>query len=66
MAYTEAKKRGNRKWDASNLDRFSLAMKKGEKEKIKAAATAAGESMNEYIKTAVDMRMDNERPEVQP
>lgn len=56
--YTEARKEGNRRWDAANLDRVSIAIPKGRKEVIKAAAAAAGESMNQYIITAVDERME--------
>ena len=56
--YTEARKEGNKRWDEKNLDRVSLAMPKGKKEEIKAAAAAAGESMNQYIFTAVDCRME--------
>lgn len=58
--YTEAVKQSNKKWDAANLDRVSIAMPKGKKDDIKAAATAAGESMNQYIINAVDQRMDQE------
>lgn len=47
--YTEAKKASNRKWDEANLDRISVALPKGDKERIKAAAAAAGKSMNGYI-----------------
>ena len=36
---------------------MSLSMSKGTKDKIKAAAAAAGESANQYILTAVKMRM---------
>ena len=57
MAISEAKKRGNAKWDAANLDRMSLALPKGKKDAIKAAAALAGESMNQYIGNAIDMRM---------
>lgn len=66
MALSEAKKRGNAKWDAANLDRMSLALPKGKKDAIKAAAALAGESMNQYIGNAIDMRMtgagENEVP----
>lgn len=58
--YTEARKDGNRRWDAANLDRVSIAMPKGKKDTIKAAADAAGESMNQYIIAAVDQRMDRD------
>ena len=61
--YTDARKEGNRKWDAANLDRVSIAMPKGKKDDIKAAAAAVGESMNQYIIHAVEQRMerDNEK-----
>ena len=61
--YTEAKKRNNRKWDAANLDRVSIAMAKGKKDEIKAAAATAGESMNQYIINAVDQRMERDKQE---
>ena len=57
MAISDARKKANQKWDAANLDRVSLAMPKGKREEIKAAAGEAGESMNQYIIGAVDMRM---------
>lgn len=56
--YTEAQKESAKKWDAANLDRVSIAMAKGKKDKIKVAASAAGESMNQYIVTAIDQRME--------
>lgn len=59
--YTEARKEGNRKWDAANLDRVSIAMAKGKKDNIKAAASAVGESMNQYIVNAIDQRIERER-----
>ena len=59
--YTDARKEGNRKWDAANLDRVSIAMPKGKKDDIKAAAAAVGESMNQYIINAVDQRMERDK-----
>ena len=59
MAVSEAQKKSAQKWDAANLDRVSLAMAKGKREAVKAAAAAAGESMNQYIIRSVDMRMDH-------
>lgn len=58
--YTEAVKQSNKKWDAANLDRVSIAMPKGKKDDVKAAAAAAGESMNQYIINAVDQRMERD------
>lgn len=58
--YTEARKTSNRKWDAKNLDRLSLALPAGSKEKIALAAAAAGQSVNAYIGQAVNERMKKE------
>lgn len=63
MAVSEAQKKSAQKWDAANLDRVSLAMAKGKREEIKAAAAAAGESMNQYIIRSVDMRMSHNAPQ---
>lgn len=63
MAVSEAQKKSAQKWDAANLDRVSLAMAKGKREEIKAAAAAAGESMNQYIIRSVDMRMSHNTPQ---
>ena len=52
--YTEAKKKGNRKWDAANLDRISVAAPKGRKDAVKAHAEARGESVNGFINRAID------------
>ena len=58
--YTDAKKEGNRKWDANNLDRISIAIPKGQKDLIKAAANQAGQSLNAYIAQAIEERMERE------
>lgn len=62
--YTEARKRGNRKWDAANLDRISIAVPKGQKDVIKAHAEARGESVNGFINRAIEetMQRDNAAP----
>ena len=62
--YTEARKRGNRKWDAANLDRISIAVPKGHKETIKAHAEAHSESVNGFINRAIEetMQRDNAAP----
>lgn len=41
-------------------DRINLTVPKGQKEAIQAAATAQGESVNEYIKRAIEQRMERE------
>ena len=64
MALSEAKSRANKKWDAKNLDRIQLIVKAGEREQIRAAAEAAGESLNKYIVTATKARMESEGREL--
>lgn len=58
--YTEARKEGNRKWDAANLDRISIALPKGKKGDVKAAAAAVGESVNQYIINAIEQRKERD------
>ena len=56
--YTESRKENNRKWDAENLDRMSLALPKGQKERIQAAAAESGEkSVNAWISKAIEARL---------
>ena len=58
MPLTEAQKRANIKYKEKSIKRIPLDVQKEKYEAIKAAAEAAGESVNGYIKTAVDMRME--------
>lgn len=55
--YTEARKNGNRKWDAANLDRLSIALPKGRREEIKLFTAARGESVNAFISRAIEEAM---------
>lgn len=57
--YTDAKKEGNRKWDAANLDRISIALPKGQKELIKEAAARNGESVNKFIARLIEAELDS-------
>lgn len=59
--YTEARKAGNRKWDAANLDRISIAAPKGTKERWKAVAVAQDKSLNQLIVEAVDNQISQDR-----
>lgn len=59
--YTEARKVGNRKWDAANLDRLSIALPKGSRESIKAHAQAQGESVNGFIGRAISETMERDK-----
>lgn len=59
---SEARKRANKKWNDENLstryDHIHLALPAGYKDRLKAAASAAGETVNEYIRNAIDRRME--------
>lgn len=61
--YTEARKEGNRKWDAANLDRLSIALPRGSKDTIKAHAQAMGESVNSFIGRAINETMERDGQE---
>lgn len=58
MPYNDAQKKATMKYKEKNIKRIPLDVQKEKYEEIKAAAEAAGESVNGYIKTAVDMRME--------
>lgn len=48
------------KWQAENRERINMVVPKGYKEKIKTVAQKTGESVNGYIKKAVDDRMERD------
>lgn len=60
MTYNEARKKATLKYTAANIHRIPLNVQNEEYERIKAAATAAGESVNGYIKSAIRARMESE------
>ncbi len=47
------------KYNAKTYDRISFFVLKGDKDKIKSAAENVGESVNGYIKKAVDNRIES-------
>ena len=59
--YSQAKKTANKNWDSKNLDRISIALPKGSKNALKAHAEKHGESVNAFIKRAIEevTEMDN-------
>ena len=60
MAVSKAQQKAVNKYMKANYDRVNLTVIKGQKEKIKAAADACGESVNAYINKAIDERMERE------
>lgn len=65
MPTSKANQRAVHKYVKNNYDRLDVTVPKGKKDIIKAAADAAGESVNAYINTAIDRRMkqDNAAPD---
>lgn len=55
-----AKSRAVRKYNAKTYDRIELVVPKGDKDKIKAVAEQAGESVNSYINSAIQERMQKD------
>lgn len=56
----ENKVKYNMEYAKSNYKRVPLDLKKDKYEQVKAAADHAGESVNGYIKTAVEQRIQRE------
>ena len=57
MPLKEKKKKANIKYREKSIKRIPLDVQKEKYEEIKAAADAAGEKVNGYIKKAIDERM---------
>lgn len=57
MPLTEKRKESMYKYAKNNLKRIPLDVQKEKYEEIKAAADAAGEKVNTYIKKAIDERI---------
>lgn len=57
---SKAQQKAVNKYVKNNYDRINVTFPKGQKEIITAAAEAAGESVNGYIKKAVEQRMQRD------
>ena len=60
MPEISTKAKSDIEYAKNKLKRIPLDVQKEKYEEIKAAATAAGESVNGYIKKAVDQRMERD------
>lgn len=60
MDYPENKVKYNLEYAKKNLKRIPLDVQKEKYEEIKAAADRAGETVNGYIKKAIEERMQRE------
>ena len=63
MPLTESQKQARYNYAKKNLKRIPLDVTKEKYEDIATAAKSAGESVNGYIKKAVDDRMEREKPQ---
>jgi uncharacterized protein (DUF1778 family) len=52
-----ARTKATRKYNEKTYDRIEITVPKGDKDKIKAAAEKAGESVNSFINAAIQERM---------
>ena len=57
---SKAQQQAVNRYMKKNYDRILVTFKKGDKARIQTAANHAGESVNGYIKTAVEERMQRE------
>lgn len=60
MAYDEKTYQASRRYKEKNIKRVPLDMQLSDYEKLKTAADAANEKVNQYIKTAIWQRMERE------
>lgn len=61
---SKAQQKAVQKYVKKNYDRIELTVPKGQKNFISQLATAAGESVNGYIKKAVEERIQRENPDI--
>ena len=60
---SKAQQKAVNKYVKNNYDRINVTFPKGQKEKSAAAAAAVGESVNGYIKKAIEQRMEKDSQE---
>jgi len=57
---SKAQQKAVHKYVKNNYDRIELTVPKGQKDIIKAAAESVGESLNTYVRNAIDQRMEQD------
>lgn len=58
---TKAQQKAVQKYVQKNYDRIVLTIPKGEKDKIKAHAESVGESVNGFVKRAINETMERDK-----
>lgn len=61
MATTKASQKAVNKYMKENYDRINLTMPKGKKEAVQAHAARMGQSVNAYINTAIEEKMERDQ-----
>ena len=59
---SDARRRANEKYNAKAYDEIIVRVPKGRKAEIQAAADALGESLNKFVATAIDKRLESACP----
>lgn len=62
---SKAQQKAVHKYVKNNYDRLELTVPKGQKDIIKAAAENAGESLNTYVRNAINQRMERDTSDPQ-
>ncbi|MGN0455138.1 MAG: hypothetical protein ACI4G1_08220 [Ruminococcus sp.] len=60
MPVSQAQKRATAKYEQQNYDKVLLRLEKGKKDKIKSHAESKGESVNGFVKRAIDETMERD------
>jgi uncharacterized protein (DUF1778 family) len=58
--YSEAQRASALKYKRGKIDQLNIVAPKGEKDRIKQAAAAAGQSLSQYVLQAVHERMERD------
>ena len=58
--FTEAQAKAAKKYLKESVEDIRIRVPKGQKDIIKAAAESAGESLNTYVRNAIDQRMEQD------
>jgi len=56
---TKAAQKANAKYVKANYDELKIRVPKGKKQVIKDFATSKGKSLNEFVNTAIDDKMES-------
>lgn len=58
--YTQTQNKATQKYIKKHYDEIKLRVPKGDKERYKAAAAAGGLSMNQFVKNAIDEKIERD------